>query len=195
MGFEIRFSAVGYLGTWMPVARAGFRCCSSHFVASARKRKRIAQPARADANNSPALTGRPPYISANFKTLLDEIMHAPPPQLPKFSSAFNDLLARCLAKDPATRMSLSEVLKHPFWDVKFPPLSLPDQPLAASSGHAVDVLRLSRAMVCPLCSSPPPASHSLQELSSVASAGMCARPFTPHARSISSPNPLLFSRV
>lgn len=133
----------------MPVARAGFRFCSPHVVASARKRKRIAQPARADANNSPALAGRPPYISANFKTLLDEIMHAPPPQLPKFSSAFNDLLARCLAKDPAARMSLSEVLKHPFWDVKFPPLSLPDQPLAASSGHAVDVLRLSRAMVCP----------------------------------------------
>jgi serine/threonine protein kinase len=74
-------------------------------------------------------------------------MHAPPPQLPKFSPAFNDLLARCLAKDPASRISLGEVLNHSFWDVKFPPLSLPNQPLAASSGHAVDVLRLSRALV------------------------------------------------
>ena len=101
------------------------------------------------ALHSLALAGRPPYISANFKTLLDEVMHAPPPRLPKFSSAFNDLLARCLAKDAAARISLSEVLAHPFWDVKFPPLSLPDQPPAASSGHAVDVLRLSRAMVRP----------------------------------------------
>ena len=108
--------------------------------------------------------GRPPYISANFKTLLDEIMHAPPPQLPKYimlrvsspgrfvtrdrcSAAFNDLLSRCLAKDPASRITLSEVVQHPFWDVKFPALSLPDQP-AASSGHTVDVMRLSRAMVC-----------------------------------------------
>jgi serine/threonine protein kinase len=119
-------------------------------------------------------TGRPPYISANFKTLLDEIMHAPSPQLPKyvkrhhhaslvthpaphphlcnalpmFSPAFNDLLQRCLVKDPSARISLSDVLQHPFWHVKFPPLSLPDQPAAASSGRTVDVMRLSRAMVC-----------------------------------------------
>jgi serine/threonine-protein kinase ULK4 len=129
-------------------------------------------------------SGRPPYISSNFKTLLDEIMHAPPPQHPKFSPAFNDLLARCLAKDPASRLSLSEVLKHPFWDVKFPSLSLPDQPPAASSRLPVDVLRLSRAMV----RSPPPSTHPQlaptsrlsQEVSSVASAGMyatCPNPF------------------
>ena len=73
----------------------------------------------------------------------------PPPQLPKLSPAFNDLLSRCLAKDPSSRISLSEVIRHPFWDVKFPALHLPDQPSVASSGHAVDVMRLSRAMVRP----------------------------------------------
>jgi serine/threonine protein kinase len=107
------------------------------------------------ARSCPSTRLPPPLYFCSLRLLPTTVLlqHPHPPLhfcniLRMFSPAFNDLLARCLAKDPSSRISLSEVLQHPFWDVKFPALSLPDQPLAASTGRVVDVMRLSRAMVC-----------------------------------------------
>ena len=63
------------------------------------------------------------------------------------SADFNDLIQRLLVKDPMQRISLPQLLAHSFWDVEFPPLSLPTDSVRASlPASDVDVLRLSKAL-------------------------------------------------
>jgi tRNA A-37 threonylcarbamoyl transferase component Bud32 len=58
------------------------------------------------------LTGIKPYQAGDLAALLDAHLHAPPPPLPAELTAYQPLVTRLLAKDPAERMrSAQEVLQ------------------------------------------------------------------------------------
>jgi hypothetical protein len=65
-------------------------------------------------------TGRPPYISANFKTLLDEIMHAPPPQVFHWHFCPRRHSSRHKLSPPSYDVSLDVSSSYPF-TANFPP--------------------------------------------------------------------------
>nr|CAB3463693.1 unnamed protein product [Digitaria exilis] len=66
--------------------------------------------------------GRFPYIPSegegwlSFYELLEAIVDQPPPSAPadQFSPEFCSFISSCIQKDPAERMSASELLNHPF---------------------------------------------------------------------------------
>ncbi len=49
------------------------------------------------------LGGEPPFMSDQLPTLLHRAIHETPPAIPQLATPMSDLVARCLAKDPAQR--------------------------------------------------------------------------------------------
>lgn len=49
--------------------------------------------------------------------------------MPDVSVAFEDLVARLLDKNPATRIGWDELPQHPFWERPLPQAATPEQPL------------------------------------------------------------------
>ena len=49
--------------------------------------------------------------------------------LPDVSVAFEDLIARLLDKNPATRIGWDELPEHPFWESPLPQAAMLEQPL------------------------------------------------------------------
>jgi formylglycine-generating enzyme required for sulfatase activity len=57
------------------------------------------------------LTGRLPFEGATFLELSGQILNDPPPALPGFDPALEELVHRCLAKDPAARPEARELAR------------------------------------------------------------------------------------
>jgi serine/threonine protein kinase len=62
-------------------------------------------------------TGSAPYASLKELDVVQKILKAPPPQLPRgtaFSAEYRDFVKRCMNFDPRKRPSAKELLDHPF---------------------------------------------------------------------------------
>lgn len=106
------------------------------------------------------LSGKPPFMSQNFKEVLNSILHSTPPPLPHASEACNDLISQLLRKDPSHRPTWQQLIDHPFWRTRLQPVEMPRQPRfdatltrggsadakIPSRPREVDVLRLSRCV-------------------------------------------------
>jgi serine/threonine protein kinase len=63
-------------------------------------------------------TGKPPFYTTNLKTLIQLIQESDVPQIPAFSSEFNDFVQLLLTKDPLQRPTWVELKAHPVWKDK-----------------------------------------------------------------------------
>jgi serine/threonine-protein kinase OSR1/STK39 len=62
-------------------------------------------------------TGAAPYATLKELDVVQKILKAPPPQLPRgraFSSEYRDFVKKCMNFDPRRRPSAPELLDHPF---------------------------------------------------------------------------------
>ena len=73
-------------------------------------------------------TGKPPFNATGLKDLIQQICEQETPKVEGFSPVFNDLLARCLEKDPVKRIYWEHLRKHPFWSKEISQRQLPKQP-------------------------------------------------------------------
>ena len=70
------------------------------------------------------LFGKAPYKSDTVNELLQKIKREEPikiPQTPKLSGPCEDLLARCLQRDPLQRIGYEDFFEHPFLDLEHMP--------------------------------------------------------------------------
>ena len=72
--------------------------------------------------------GDPPFLNDSFQELVRRILHDEPQELPDASPEFADLITRMLDKNPATRITWTEMLTHPFWQFTLPVLPVPAEP-------------------------------------------------------------------
>jgi serine/threonine-protein kinase OSR1/STK39 len=64
-------------------------------------------------------TGAAPYAALEELDIVQKILRAPPPQLPRgggFSQPFRDFVRKCMNADPQRRASASELIDHPFME-------------------------------------------------------------------------------
>jgi len=73
-------------------------------------------------------TGKPPFSASGLKDLIQEIQEAPVPKVETCGVLFQDLLSRCLEKDPVKRISWEHLRKHPFWPKEINNRKMPRQP-------------------------------------------------------------------
>jgi serine/threonine protein kinase len=59
--------------------------------------------------------GKPPFSASGLQDLIKQIQDVPVPHVDEMSPLFNDLLGRCLEKDPVKRISWEHLRRHPFW--------------------------------------------------------------------------------
>lgn len=60
-------------------------------------------------------TGATPFISSTVDELKNKILDTTPEKVSECSPEFNDLVLRCLSKDPFKRPTWKEMVEHPFW--------------------------------------------------------------------------------
>jgi serine/threonine-protein kinase OSR1/STK39 len=62
-------------------------------------------------------TGAAPYAHLHELDIVQKILKAPPPQLPRaggFSPEFRDFVRKCMNSDPGRRLGAEALIKHPF---------------------------------------------------------------------------------
>ena len=72
--------------------------------------------------------GNPPFVSATYQDIATLAHTAGTPKVEDFSSDFNHLLERLLAKKPEERIKWGEIVKHPWMINELPNLDIPDEP-------------------------------------------------------------------
>ena len=60
-------------------------------------------------------TGKPPFCTSSLKDLITLIVESEFPKVDGYSPEFNDLLKKCLEKDPLKRINWEELKNHEFW--------------------------------------------------------------------------------
>ncbi|KAK8883091.1 hypothetical protein M9Y10_045739 [Tritrichomonas musculus] len=60
-------------------------------------------------------TGATPFLSSTVDELKNKILDTTPETVPECSPEFNDLVLRCLDKNPYKRPTWKEMVNHPFW--------------------------------------------------------------------------------
>eukprot|EP00300_Choanocystis_sp_HF-7_P014630 c18754_g1_i1.p1 GENE.c18754_g1_i1~~c18754_g1_i1.p1 ORF type:complete len:1181 (+),score=179.46 c18754_g1_i1:348-3545(+) len=73
-------------------------------------------------------TGRPPFASTSFKTLVRMIISQPPKPIERVSRKLNSLIMRLLSKYPWHRPSWDELINNEFWEVRLQQMLIPEQP-------------------------------------------------------------------
>ena len=74
-------------------------------------------------------SGSPPFMGENFTEIAQSIVKNKLRNLQKYSNEFNNLVSLMLDKNPASRITWEELVKHPWWgNMNFQLPDIPDQP-------------------------------------------------------------------